>query len=94
MKAEKRLERGLDGRLRDTYDAVKKLEKELDAPPSVREVVAEMGLKKQHISRVHKDMLILEEMGLLRKLPISTRCFRAIGPSADKINWEELIRQM
>lgn len=90
MKGKKRLEH-LHPRLRDTYNMVQRLEQELGAPPSVREVVRGLNLNKQHISRVHGDMLTLVKLELLEKGPIPTRCYRAIGPPADEIDWEGLI---
>ena len=93
MKAKKRIERWTKP-LRDTYQALAELQRALDAPPAVREVVRFLGHNKDHISKVHGDLLRLEQMGLVRKLEISTRCFKAIGPPADEIDWEERIRSI
>jgi 2-hydroxychromene-2-carboxylate isomerase len=93
VKGEKRVER-LESRVRETYRALKALEEELGAPPTVREVVDRLGLTKRHISRVHGDLVLLAKLGRVRDLDIKSRTFSARdGPAADEVDWEALLRE-
>lgn len=91
MKGKKRAER-LAPRLDRLYQVLKNAKFLFKTEtPAMREILEELELDLDKLSRVHGDLNTLVDLGLVEHLPIPTRCFRATGPAPDQINWEELL---
>ena len=78
-------------RTKEVYDALCKTHQETGVPPTIRLLVAKMGLSEESfVSSIYYALQELMEMGLVEKrVPITSGMYVPVLPP-DEVDWETL----